>query len=463
MVPRLINFFYFLILLSSCALTEDYQVRQPATKLIDCKLVYTQLFKEDPDILISQQEFEKLYRNLNQTLTGNLATVFRSEWKAKENPVNAARYLDEILGFYAPELKSQLKKIPEDEEDYLREVVEVIKINKLAKVKMRDPQSPQGVTDKTFTYYTKAIKDVEGGKHQVRLRRYVREVNFEELEVGATVKGYYNGKLIELRKENNEKIKILSFNEIGFKSSKIEYSSESIEQSVEQLQKQYGKSMHLYAYPHAKDFKLEVKSIPHEIIQTESYPKLKGSNYVQKLSINLNDMGMKNLLDIQYGQLNSLERLRKLEYEAKKDPRNSAKRIKAIIDVLALGVLRDRSFLQSVGSTEYRRYAFEIQLPDLIDGKPVKIQTTFDTDIGLRNNYSIDGELLDPIDSIRKQELMTSSKADDDFHIELKIPKVLIERAQKGEGSQELHKILQIFNSYRVVNKGKFHYIKKQY
>ena len=460
---HLYKYLLVLLILFSCAQAPvSNKLRQPASSPVACDILLKNILEQEKNISISENQFLKYYNNLNRTLSGNLATVFRSEWKAKEDAAGAASYLDELIDYFSPEVKAQLKKKPTDGEDFFQDVVSAIKDRPDRSVGMRDPPPPKGSFDRTFTYYTKSIGDKSGGKHQVRLRRYLRTIDLDKIEKDTPVRGILDGQVHEIQKIGKDKYKLKVGKKIDLTNNQMLETSEDLVLTKQELESRYGSPAILYSYPHAKKYKLEVKSRPHDSIGLDGHEKLQGQNYVQKLSVNLSDEQAQMLFGTANRSENLLDQIRQLEESVLTDPKNEKERTQAVFDVLRLGAEKDSNFLKTRGSTEYKRYAFEVLLPDKIDGKPVKIQTTFDTNMGTRNNYDTNGDFLSPIESIRLNSLLSPKSAEEVFHIELKIPKALIERVEQGGGSEQLKEILRIFNSYRVTNKGKFNHIQYQ-
>jgi hypothetical protein len=455
-----------LLLCTSCASNSFNTSDRTIASLNEtqCSQIVKQFFPaSNHNVAVSSQDFLRYYDDLNDTLSGNLATVFRSEWKAKEDYQQGATYLSDILiKFDAESLVKKNAKF--SGKQFISRVVDHMReIEKIGKVSMRDPPPPIGSFDRTFTYYTKALTDGTGAKHQIRLRSYLRELVPNEMLTNIPVKGFYNGRYIEIISTGHGQFKLITAP--GFSSEKKEYIGDVTEKvlSLDQLKKEINNELTFYAYPHAKGFKLEIKTRPHDEVNHQDYEKLLGKNYVQKLSIDIDsadisllfkDKHIKNAEDMQ-------TKLVLLKEKASKNSKNSTDRINAIFNLLFDANELDSDFFVARGATEYRRYALELEVPDLIDGEKVRIQTTFDYDMSVRHNYDTNGNFLDPFQSLANPVQKPFNK-DEDLHIELKVPKALVERAVNEKVSDSFLELMKIFNSHQVTNKGKFKHIMNQ-
>lgn len=412
-------------------------------------------------IKIEQDKFMLHYNALNETLSGNLATVFRSEWKAKENYVDGAQYLQDLIkdfgdkDFILPEHLSG--------EEKLNYFVNLLKEKRRIKaISMRDPPPPAGAHDKTFTYYSKSILDGTGAKHQVRLRTYIRTLEPQKMQIDVPILGYLDGNIIQITKNKPGiyELKIAkNVSPDGLELSEV-ISLEHL--SLKELKLKLGRNLNFYAYPHAKKLKLEIKTRPHDEVKTQEFEKLMGKNFVQKLSVDVDLQDIDLLFSTNKNKRFSIERLELLKEKVLQDSNNARARTNAVFDLLNFAATEDQNFFISRGATEYRRFAFEVEIPDEIANRKVRVQTTFDYDMGVRDTYDQNGKFLTPLQAVNQNSKMMPKDELEELHIELKVPKVLIEAAANNEGSQELLKLLEIFNHYQVTNKGKFNHILKQ-
>ena len=469
-----------LLILPSCASnkhevinsTEAFYSTSPDRTIasegpFNCFRIFRNFFSpvknEEHSVPMSKAAFKAHYDALNETLSGNLATVFRSEWKAKENYNLGSKYLTEILStFGGSDLSKQYSHLGGKE--YIEKVVDHLReIKKLGKISMRDPPAPKGSFDRTFTYYTKALADGTGAKHQVRLRTYLRQIVPEDMVSEVAIQGLYKGNYIEVKKLGPNEFKFITAS--SFSSQTKEYSSDMIEKTVSlsELKSEINEHLTFYAYPHGNGFKLEVKTRPHDEVHNPQFEKLLGKNYVQKLSVDIRSEDISLLF--KDNSKNGLEDMRSklalLKQKASINSKNSEDRINAIFNLLTDANELDPDFLVAQGSTEYKRYAFELELPDLIDNEKVRIQTTFDYDMGVRENYNKQGKFLDPFESMQNP-LTRPFSEEEDLHIELKVPKMLVERSLTEPVSSELTTTMKIFNSHQVSNTGKFNHINEQ-
>jgi len=465
----LFSFLFFTFLtLTSCSTNtpiDQFYQRSIASKSDQsCSSIIQPFFqKTRHNVQITTPKFTEYYDDLNDTLSGNLATVFRSEWKAKEDYDLGSKYLADFLNVFGGESLVKEFSHLRGKEFIDRTVDRLREIKKIGKVAMRDPPAPIGSNDRTFTYYTKALTDGTGAKHQVRLRTYLREIEPDKMEIGISIPGYLNDKYIEVTKTGANQYKFIMAS--SFNPETKVYSSDMVEQavSIEELKKRVNNKLTFYAYPHAKNFKLEIKTRPHDEVDNSIFQKLLGKNYVQKLSVDISPKDIYLLFKDNKIINQSAMRIKldQLKDRAGRNPKNAVDRTNAIFNLLIDANELDPDFFVAQGATEYKRHAFELELPDQLDGVPVRIQTTFDFDMGVRQNYDNSGNFLDPIDSLQNPLLKPKSEQEQ-LHIELKIPKVLVEKTVKEKVSASLTSILKIFNSHQVTNKGKFKHISNQ-
>lgn len=406
------------------------------------------------------ENFLKHYSALNETLSGNLATVFRSEWKAKEDYTDGARYLQDLISKFGDKDFSLPRDISSKEK--IEFFVGLLKEKKrIQAISMRDPPPPAGAYDKTFTYYSKSILDGTGAKHQVRLRTYIRSLEPRKMKQGVPILGYKDGNIIQIIKVKPGVYELSVAKSIGEKNELSEILNRQT-LSLDELRNELGENLNFYAYPHAKNMKLEVKTRPHDEVQTQEFEKLIGKNFVQKLSIDVEPEDIGLLFSSHSDKGEQLEKLERLKEKVLQGPTNTKNRTNAIFELLNFAANQDKDFFISRGATEYRRFAFEVEVPDEIAGRRVRVQTTFDYDMGVRNTYDNEGNFLSPLDSVNQNPKITPKDDSEELHIELKVPKVLIEAAANHESSNELLEFLEIFNKYQVTNKGKFNHILKQ-
>ncbi len=467
---------FALFFLSACATNKfpnqlptqsqelNYERSIASTAELSCvDLTKTFFLKNKHNVSIPTPTFTRYYDDLNDTLSGNLATVFRSEWKAKEDYDLGSQYLTDMLNAFGGGMLVKEFSNLKGKQFIDRVVDRMREIYKIGKVAMRDPPAPKGSNDRTFTYYTKALADGTGAKHQVRLRTYLREIEPRKMETGLVIPGYHNGKYIEVTKVGPGQYKYVVAS--SYSAETKSYSSDMVEQvlSLEQLRLKINDKLTFYAYPHAKNFKLEIKTRPHDEVSNALFEKLLGKNYVQKLSVDINPKDISLLFkDNKTADQEAMRlKLNELKDRASRNPKNATDRMNAVFNLLFDSNDLDPDFFVAQGATEYKRHAFELELPDQIDGSPVRIQTTFDYDMGVRQNYDGQGNFLDPIASL-VNPLLKPKSVEEDLHIELKIPKALVERTVKEKVSDALMSILRIFNSHQVTNKGKFKHISNQ-
>ena len=116
------------------------------------------------------------------------------------------------------------------------------------------------------------------------------------------------------------------------------------------------------------------------------------------------------------------------------------------------------------GATEYGRLALEVKIGEKAEnGDPIWVQTTMDFDMKVRGVYQ-QGRLLNPREVVRlnkKEHTMIVDRNSEQLHIELKVPKYLVERAlhDPSSVSVELRELLGIYYELNIVNRGKFNYI----
>ncbi|RZA00221.1 MAG: hypothetical protein EOP11_18560, partial [Proteobacteria bacterium] len=252
-----------------------------------------------PRIGISPAAFDEITARLRKTLSGNLATVLRSEWKAKGAVAEANKYVSDLAqDFLTPETRALVTKgLNPSSKGYIRTVAKrlfdlaeedkkLIAAGKPPVLKnadllgVRDPAPPAGASDYTFTYYTRPVGDDAGGKHQIRVRNYLRVVNLKDMQAGVPVNAFASdgSPLTLVRGAEPDTFQVIA----GPKGQEI-----ARKLSLAEVRQELGANPTLYAAPHGGKFKLEVKTRLKDSVSTEKYPALGGQNLVQKLDVSL--------------------------------------------------------------------------------------------------------------------------------------------------------------------------------
>ena len=109
----------------------------------NCSLIVREFNKDFLEI--DKKSFLNYYNELNNTLSGNLATVFRSEWKTKESFDSGGTYLDQLIQNFGGNEKHDLRtKSGKEKIDHF---VSLLKEKKhLGFIGMRDPPVPSVMT-----------------------------------------------------------------------------------------------------------------------------------------------------------------------------------------------------------------------------------------------------------------------------------------------------------------------------
>ncbi|MES2803365.1 MAG: hypothetical protein V4654_12795 [Bdellovibrionota bacterium] len=375
----------------------------PATRVVD-------------KVQVTENRYTTLLKNLRATLTGKLATVWRSEWKTKLSVSRSNEYVLKLVKQnLSPEtLAAVLKDLDPKSEGFTRQVHQRMyelqirgETNANDKLTVRDAPPPEGATDSTFTYYTKPLVDSQGNaKHQPRIRTYLREVDFAKMVADLPVAGSLaNGSKVTITKKQDG---LFDLNVNG----------ESKVMTIAEMQSRFGTTFKMFA-PHGKFYKLEIKSALDDMIQSPKYTNLNGNHNVQKLDVTLSQ----SQVDMLFApfkskteadkQAESTARLEKLTQEiVAKYPALEA-RAKAIFAVLAEGVVGNPNFLRIEGATAYHRSAFE---------STAGFQTTIDRNQGvyLGNMYSAKS-LKDPTFVLKNNNRLVTGD-NDARHVELKLP-----------------------------------------
>lgn len=430
---------------------------------------------ETHKITIDEKQFDDSTQKLRATLTGKLATVWRSEWKAKLSVLESNQYVKELVEnqLSAESSKEVLQGLDLHKEGFTRDVHERLfdlqsqgRATEADMLSVRDKPSPDGVKDVTFTYYTKAIQSGnEIGKHQVRIRTYVRNINLLEIKPHDLIEGYSLG---------GDKLSVQKLDQEGFKiditRSNGEVNSRVL--SYVEAKNEFGEQISLLA-PHGKSFKLEVKTALNDEILDQKFPNLGGNHMVQKLDASLNYAQVQKLfapLKSKDNQLKKEESYKRMDLIAAelvaKNPENK-ERINAVFDVMKIGVKNNSEYLSIEGATLYHRTAFESKSG---------YQSTIDRGQGVFFGNMYDVNLKNPINVIEKNNLLETSVSDA-RHVEMKVPVTSISQvagirfhdpksapeAKLSPADQSIIDAVSIYSKFVKSNAhpGKFNYIKK--
>lgn len=422
-------------------------------------------------VQVTENRFNNLLKNLRATLTGKLATVWRSEWKTKLSVSRSNDYVNKLIKqSLSPEtLDKVLNGLDPKAEGFVRQVHQRMyelqvkgETNANDKLTVRDAPPPAGATDSTFTYYTKPVIDPTGNaKHQPRIRTYLREVNFNKMAVDVPVTGSLADK---------SQVSITKKQDGNFD---LTVNGESKVLTQAQMQERFGNTFKMFA-PHGKSYKLEIKSALDDMIQSPKYKNLNGNHNVQKLDVTLSQAQVDMLFapfksKTEAGrQAESKARLEKLTQEIVAKDATLEARAKAIFAVLAEGISGNSNFLQIEGATAYHRSAFE---------STSGFQTTVDRQQGvyLGNMYSAKG-LKDPTFVLKHNNRLVTGE-NDARHVELKLPINLVVDVMGVKFSDPasaklvqhqpfdqgvLHGVVGLYNNFvtSVLHPGKFNYLK---
>ena len=100
------------------------------------------------NFVVEQNVFERIYDNLNRTLSGNLATVFRSEWKAKNSFESGIAYLKKVIKKYHGTRLLSPDKIGVDQIEHVRRALSLV--SNPEALKIRDMPGPEGAVRSHF-------------------------------------------------------------------------------------------------------------------------------------------------------------------------------------------------------------------------------------------------------------------------------------------------------------------------
>lgn len=422
-------------------------------------------------VKVTENRFTDLLKNLRATLSGKLATVWRSEWKTKLSVMRSNEYVFNLIKqSLSPEtLKKVLNDIDPTSEGFVRKVHQRMyelqvkgETNANDKLTVRDAPPPEGATDSTFTYYTKPVIDPTGNaKHQPRIRTYLREVDFAKMAVDVPVTGSLADKSqVSITKKHD-----------GLFDLTVNGESKVLTQT--EMESRFGMTFKMFA-PHGKSYKLEIKSALDDMIQSPKYKNLNGNHNVQKLDVTLSQAQVDALFapfksTTEIGkQAESTARLEKITQEIIAKDATLEARAKAIFAILAEGVSGNANFLQIEGATAYHRSAFE---------STYGFQTTVDRNQGvyLGNMYSAKG-LKDPTYVLKNNSRLVTGE-NDARHVELKLPINLVVDVMGVKFSDPasaklvqhqpfdqaaLHGVVGLYNGFvtSVLHPGKFNYLK---
>jgi hypothetical protein len=437
--PRLYEHFLFVkkttsLLLLIAAFAAPAEAAEPSLLLDTCQYYFNAALGLNgdsglalPRVDIPTPVFDRLTNNLRRTLSGKLATVWRSEWKNKLAVKESNQLVREMVEKFFPRSlrRKVLDGLDPDDEGFVRQAHrriyelqlsgEIIKEN--AQLLVRDAPPLQGVSDSTFTYYTKSIKGGSEnalGKHQIRVRTYVRRLELAETKAGDAIEGF---------NEFGNAITIVKVPGPSPASYDITVAGSTRRISEQRLLQELGDPPMLYA-PHGKNFKLEVKTATKELIEGKDYPMLNGGHMVQKLDASLTP----NQVQYLFGPLESrvpgnmrkesLARIAKLKSALKKKDPKAAERIDAVFAVLETGVQENARFLRLEGATHYERSAFE---------SPSGFQFTVDRNQGAYRGDMYDTGLKNPMRTLATSRRYQTSK-DDARHVELKFPATAVSK-----------------------------------
>ena len=417
-----------------------------------------------------KDKYVTLLKNLRATLSGKLATVWRSEWKTKLSILRSNEYVYNLVKLnLSPEtLDKVLNGLDPRSEGFVRQVhqrmFELQKqglTNSNDKLTVRDAPPPEGATDSTFTYYTKPLIDATGAaKHQPRIRTYLREVELANMAVDVPVLGSL---------ANGSKVSITKKQDGAFD---LNVNGESKVLTESQMVTRFGHTFKMFA-PHGKSYKLEIKSALDDMIQSPKHTNLNGNHNVQKLDVTLTQTQVDKLFaplkarSIEAKKVESRARLEALTSEiVAKDPSLEA-RAKAIFDVLREGIDGNPDFLRIEGATAYHRSALE---------STSGFQSTIDRQQGvyLGNMYSTAG-LKDPTKVLKFNDRLVTGK-EDARHVELKLPINLVvdvmgvkfsdpaskDLVQSTPYDHSVEKVVELYNGFvtNINHPGKFNYLK---
>lgn len=406
------NVFLFLSLIFSNLVTLN------SAHALQCIDVLASL--TEPSVRISTPVFDRLTSDLRATLGGKLATVWRSEWKAKLNGQQSNQYVDQLIRqFLSPELYAEVthgleNNNPRFVSEVHRRLFELKNQGRMNpehdQMMVRDAPPPAGVQDSTFTYYTKSIVDGTG-KHQVRVRTYLREIKPEDMALDTLIQGFDQAsQSFTIQRTANDLYQI-QFTENG--------SQQTLNMTRSELQARYRRLV-LYA-PHGRSFKLEIKTALKDQIGSERSSVLGGDHMIQKLDVSLTPRQVNEFFraltsPTTEGRIAEAQsRLARLRQELMATAKDEAsqRRIDAVLQVLATGVSVTPEFLTLSGATHYQRSAFE---------STAGFQTTVDwAQVVYQGIYAPQTGLMNPM-TVTERGQRFAPDQNSTRHVELKFP-----------------------------------------
>lgn len=397
----------------------------PLMAQVNCQTLFLNQPQTVPKVEITQAVFEKTSETLKATIgVDKLATVWRAEWKTKLKVAQSNTYVFNLLKTTLSKatFNTVTKNLSIEDIDFVEKVHSRLYdlqantlLNKNDDLKVRDMSPPDGVQDHNFTYYTKPLT-VAGSeaKHQIRLRTYVREINFNELKKYEIIIGYnMYGQKFEIVKTGDTQIRVRIFNKNSLE--------QQFQDSTEGIKKTFGNKLVLFA-PHGEKLKLEVKTVALDKILGKGMPLLAGKHTVSKLDVSLTLIQALSLFapfnnqNPKYKTASSMKRIDALMADLMAIVPTSHDRIRAVFEVLKEGVKNDPDFLQLQGATIYQRVAFESNSG---------YQTTVDRAQGVytegiydHQNHSL---LANPLEIFKSSPLLLGP-AEAERHVEFKVP-----------------------------------------
>jgi hypothetical protein len=369
-------------------------------------------------VIVSEGIYKKLLINLRATLSGNLATVWRSEWKTKLSVNRSNQFvLDMVEKFLTPETREAvLLGLDPSTEGFVREFHDRLywlqkegRLSEKDELLARSPPAPPGAIDRTFTYYTQPlVAGGSGGKHQPRIRTYVRELVPTKMKNNVPVTGFnLAGQSISVTKLSAGIFEVRTENDSGRSVRKV---------SLAELRGEFGNPLYLVA-PHGRNFKLEIKTALRDEISSREHSLLDGDHMVEKLDVGLTWSQVKELFESDGPVLARVEALkvRLISENPKLKPR-----IDAVFNVLVEGATQDPSFFQIIGATVYNRTAFE---------STSGFQSTVDREQGVASGNMYNNNLLkNPPLAMRENQFLRNSD-ENARHVELKVPVTIVNLA----------------------------------
>lgn len=417
------------------------------------------------ETFLPESQFDTLTDVLRATLKGSFVTVWRSEWKAKLSEEESNFYVLNLLERFLSEKTRALvlKDLDPSKEGFTRQISERLwKIQRSDllpedRIRVRDQAPMPGVVDSTFTYYAKQLSDEGGvGKHQIRLRSYLRRIYLDEIKEGETAVAFTKlAEEIQITKLEKDQFSVI-INSNGSSTKSILASTE--------IHELLGNPIILFAIP-GGTFKFEIKTALKDLISGEKYPLLAGHHMVQKLDIC--GLSFKQLEELfrEHGDGSEIDRL---ELELLEAHPEAKERILAVFAVLHKGFeVYGEDFFVLEGATHYQRCALE---------GLAGFQTTIDREqeVFWKTVYREDGSLKDP-----KETLLTSRclvpKEKSERHVEIKFPSDAVAKnvgvlfyqtpepdsTNSAEVDQEFQDAASLYHQYPKDNRnhGKFKYI----